>query len=179
MTSLVALDPSINSAGVAFFRDGVLWRCDRVTGKDYADVEDLGQRWNLVANRIAWQLRGIATCDVIVYERPQVYRGDRSEGDPNDLIGLAAIGASVAMALVSSGAAREVRTFTPAEWAKQTKKSKRASEAKTSARGLYVMSRLSKEEALLVPDQHDVIDAIGIGLHAEGRLGVRRSYSAT
>lgn len=174
---LFALDPSLLSAGCAVFRDGVLaeaWRHRPLfpfpTGDDPLAVGDRWQTWAQVIGN-AFLQRG--TGGTLVWERPQIYRASKSKGDPNDLIALAAIGNGVA-AHFRRGA---TMAPTPAQWTGQVKKATRGSAWK-SPRGMRIRSRLTPAELALVPDQHDVVDAVGLGLWALGRLEVTRVYSS-
>lgn len=177
MHVVFAVDPSVRSPGAALFVDTRLVRAGRVklVVKTYLSE---GERWQHVADQLDDWL-GTAVPSLIVYERPQVYAASKSKGDPNDLVPLAAIGAAV----VAMQCARrrinypEIMTPTPAEWIGQLPKMTRG-KALASPRAIRIMSRLSEAEKALVPDQHDAIDAVGLGLHALGRLGVRRVFTS-
>lgn len=110
--------------------------------------------------------------DVVAIEVPQVYTAVRAKGDPNQLLPLYGIGAAIGALLPNA----RIVEYRPAQWAGQLPKTTKHREAKQSLRGARIMSRLSETECLLVPDDHDVIDAIGIGLHHLGRLAPRRVY---
>lgn len=187
MTDLLALDPSVRSPGAAIFRDDVLIFAGKVTIKGTTGLWiHEGARWQYVIERIVdWaKEHDCIYPDMIVYERPQIYTASKSKGDPNDLIALAAIGAGVVahyQAVIwerypQSTKRINVSTPTPAQWAGQIPKATKGS-AKDSPRAQRIMSRLSPIELARVPNQHDALDAIGLGLHALGRLGIRRVYS--
>lgn len=162
--------------GVAVFRGGLLAHCARVTSLKI-DAEQDGARWLRVARDVEALLRTTGDAQIVshvIYERPQIYAASRSKGDPNNLIGLAGVGASIA-ALCSP---IEVLTPTPAQWCGQLPKTTKGS-AMTSPRAIRIMSRLDAAERLRVPDQHDVVDAVGLGLHALGRLEIRRAYASS
>lgn len=191
---LLAVDPSVRSPGAAFFMDNRLVACARVAIKDdqRVDVSE-GARWLGVATTIlAWAsgrgaLRGALT---LVYERPQIYTWAKGKGDPNDLIGLAGVGAALTGRLAALVPHFTVLTPKPDEWAGQISKvcpvckGKAKRKCKTcegsafrTPRGQRIMARLDAAERALVPDQHDALDAVGIGLFALGRYGVQRVYS--
>lgn len=166
---LLAVDPSVRSPGAAIFCDSVLVAVARIPCKRASDVSD-GQRWLDVATQIrAWV--GARQITSFIFEKPQIYTAFKSKGDPNDLIGLAGIGAALAGMLGVS-----VLSPTPAEWIGQLPKSTRGS-ALDSPRSQRIVSRLSPAELALVPDQHDAIDAVGLGLWALGRLKPHSVFS--
>lgn len=184
MSLLLAVDPGVRSPGAALFDGDRLVACDRVRIPEAYHGYAHGQRWLLVSRLIVeWaqvtlkQLCARVPIAAVVYERPQIYRMAKSQGaDPNDLPGLAAIGAGVAAFLNTLGLA-EVRSPLPAEWAMGTSKTKTGS-AWASVRGRRVRERLRPGEETLIPDQHDALDAAAIGLWAVGRFTRRRVYSA-
>ncbi len=184
MSDLLALDPSVRSPGAAIFRDGVLAFAGKVKiptmWKDLAE----GMRWQNVAEAVVkWaEEHDCVMPEKIIYERPQIYAAAKSKGDPNDLIALAAIGAAVVSWYSASNracavnvTARVVVTPTPAEWAGQIPKATKGN-AMNSPRAQRILSRLTELEISRMPNQHDSIDAVGLGLHALGRLGIRRNY---
>lgn len=173
---LFALDPSVRSAGCAGFVNGELraaWRHlpIRVELENGDDPVAVGRRWTIIARQIASEAARCGFDGGLVWERPQVYRASKSKGDPNDLIGLAAIGNGVAAAGTWHYG---VLAPTPAQWCGQVKKATKGSAWK-SPRGMRIKSRLTAAELALVPDQHDVVDAVGLGLWALERLEVRRA----
>ena len=178
MTTLLAVDPSVNSAGAAVYRDGVLMASARIT----CDVEGShGARCMAMAWRIAEWARA-ARPDIFAFEWPQIYAGSKQKTDPNDLPGLAGVGVGVAAYL----APRQVLSPTPAQWSGQVPKTVEAirkgkrvrvkpKDPWTTPRGIRVWERLSPAERMLVQAQHDVIDAVAIGLWCLGRFEVRRA----
>ena len=97
----------------------------------------------------------------IVIELPQVYAGSKSKGNPNDLIKLAYEAGRV----VGSAAAKVIK---PREWKGTIKKEVMLKRilSKLDDREL----RLLKGLGLPPSKEHNVVDAIGIGLWALGRL---------
>lgn len=177
---LLAVDPSIVSPGVALFRDGVLHAVARIRVPHFPRL-NVAERSLATADAIA----EICTSwggqpNTVAFEWPQIYTAAKSKGDPNDLIAMAAVdGALTAvlhLACIMRGVQLRVLCYKPAEWIGQLPKATRG-KASASPRAQRIYSRLTPAELALVPDQHDAIDSVGIGLHALGRLGVRRVYS--
>lgn len=165
------------------FREGVLVFAGKVKIPTmWKDLQE-GMRWQNVAEAIVLWARehDCIFVDTVVYERPQIYAAAKSKGDPNDLIALAAIGAAVACwyqrSRIQPNDRVLIQTPTPAQWAGQIPKATKGS-AIDSPRALRILSRLTDLEKSRVPNQHDAIDAIGLGLHALGRLGIRRVYTS-
>ncbi len=176
---LLAIDPSVRSSGVALFHvlEGKLLAAGRVTTKNDGG-DDESWRWLYMARTIQrWvdSMCAVGSLTGIVFERPQIYRASKSKGDPNDLIGLAGVAMAV-VGLFSQSLLVDVASYTPAEWCGALPKATRGS-AKASPRAKRILSRLSDRELALVPDQHDVIDAVGVGLHRLGRLEPIRVFS--
>lgn len=203
---LLAIDPGMNSPGVALFRD------DRSLATAHAlEIPDAwasrcpGERWLLVGNEIAaWTANaaGLAITGLtIVFEKPQWYAREKSKGDPNQLVGIAGV-AAVALGRLQPS---HVLSPVPGEWigqlpkvcpvckGKKTQKTvgsrgapgKRQvvvciacnSSAWGTPRGRRIKSRLTDSEFMRCPDQNDAIDAVGIGLWALGRLERQSVFS--
>lgn len=167
MSELLAIDPSIVSVGPALFRDERLVACGRIT--DPHPPSGRAARALSMAERVVqWLCEHTTSSEItLVVEWQQVYRATKSKGDPNDLIGMGFVSGAIAGLLSTPVAVLE---YTPAEWIGQLPKSTRHREAFTSPRGRLIMSRLSPAERALVPRYHDSVDAVGLGLHALGRL---------
>lgn len=177
---LLAVDPSIRSPGAALFRDGVLIAVARI-GVTRDMRHSHAQAALSAADAVAsWCTAVGGRPAILACEWPQIYTASKSKGDPNDLIAMAALNGALAAVMQIAAIMRrgsfEVRSFLPAEWIGQVPKATRG-KASASPRAMRIHSRLSPAELAIVPDQHDAIDAVGIGLHALGRLGVRRAYS--
>jgi hypothetical protein len=185
---LLAIDPGMNSPGVALFRTATLLAADRVfIPVEYASLSD-GARWLSVAREIARRAHECGCVTDVVFERPQWYARGKSKGDPNQLAGIAGVAANVT-GILSTYAPLRVMSPTPAEWIGQLPKTCRTCKAnkkkcpacKGSAwmtpRGQRIRSRLTDAELALVPDQNDAIDAVGLGLWALGRLTPRTVFS--
>jgi hypothetical protein len=183
---LLAIDPGMNSPGVALFVPNTPGQMLRHAARvaipaHYADLSD-GARWLHVALTIAAWARDRGVIHTVVFERPQWYARGKSKGDPNQLAGVAGVAANVTGILATHGMT-SVLSPTPAEWIGQVPKvcpvckgkaKKKCKECHGSAwetpRGRRIRSRLTSAELALVPDQNDAIDAVGLGLFALGRL---------
>lgn len=176
---LLSLDPSVRSPGVALFREGILVHAARVKLETRLGDLDEGPRWLGVADAIVRhveeQARGSGITRV-VYERPQIYRAAKSKGDPNDLIGLAAVGAGVAAFFAALNWDLVVSAPTPRDWAGSSKKATTGS-AFASPRAKRFLPHFSEEERALIPDQHDACDAAFLGAWHLGRAKLKRAYS--
>lgn len=180
---LLAVDPGLDSPGAALFRDSVLIAAADIIVPDLGTGVSHGQRALAAANAIvSWVLRLHAKVAVVAHEWPQIYAASKSKANPNNLIGMAAVDGAVdcAFALIAAqrGEQLEVRTFLPAEWAGQLPKDTHKGKYWSSPRGVRIWSRLSdSERAIAASVGHDAGDSVGIGLHALGRLGVRRALA--
>ena len=189
---ILALDPGMNSPGVAIFQEaskGLVAAGRVLVSWEFAELP-AGERWLRVAREIvAWFVsKTIPACAgaTIVFECPQWYQHGKSKGDPNQLVGIAGVAANVTGLLGPS----RILSPTPSEWVGQVPKvcptckgkaKKKCLDCRGSAwetpRGRRIRSRLSEAELALVPDQNDAIDAVGLGLWALGRLTPRTVYS--
>ncbi len=191
MSELVSVDPSINSVGAARWSDGVLIGSAQVRGLASVADKSTGVRCLAMAVEIhRWVNPTPAHFPLeLAFEWPQVYRAVKSKGDPNQLIGIAGVGSALAGIFAAQNRLANLLTPTPAEWIGQLPKvcpachgrrSKACKSCHGSAwetpRGRRIRSRLKPPELALVADQHDVIDAVGIGLYALGRLDVARVF---
>lgn len=125
-----------------------------------------------------WHDRTLVACGVsddvgsvqvhgnLVIEKPQIYRASKSKADPNDLITLAIqVGRYVERCI------GETTLVTPAEWKGQVKKDiiiPRILGCLTDSERAGVTS-ISK--GIAKGKVHNMVEAIGIGLHACGRMG--------
>lgn len=197
---LIALDPGVNSPGIAAFRAGDLIAVARVNTLALGTNFYEGARWLEVAKRLsAWvgKYAGGSERELeVVFECPQFYTRAKSKGDPNKLAGVLAVAANFT-GILSCRYGIDVFSPTPAEWIGQLSKvcpycngakgkgrgkaRVMCPECKGSAwntpRGRRIRSRLSPAELALVPDQNDAIDSVGIGLWHLGRLTPRSVLS--
>lgn len=174
MDDLLAIDPSIISPGVALFRDRVLVAADRLIVRS---TGNLAYRSLTCADRIAeWINARSDGPDAIAYEWPQIYARD-TPSTANSIVTMASVALAVTAACALGARARgieiDVGCYRPAEIWGQLPKCKAGSALK-SPRAKRILSRLSVDEQAAVPDQHDAVDAVGIGLHHLGRLGLRK-----
>ncbi len=185
---LLSTDPSIRGTAGALFRDGKLIAAAYVespaaTGRGPRECEIAAAAVN------EWAANAAAACgiftmrdwiDKLVCETPQIYTmGDnKTKGDPNLLLSLAGINASLATLHRHA----EVTHYTPFTWKQNTHKPKRVSD------GPYVistrlMSRLSDDEKAVfkwpgsAKEGYDVADAIAIGMFHLGRFERKRIFA--
>jgi len=150
---LKSVDPGLRTCGVALWRDGVLTRADLVLGSPKALGFDA---WYPMALAV-----GKHRSDELAIELPQVYTRGLSKGDPNDLIQLAVIVGMIA------DSHPMVSIYLPRQWKGQTPK---------DVMTRRIKGKLTDEElaCIVLPTQrslqHNVWDAIGIGLHHLERL---------
>jgi hypothetical protein len=136
----------------------------------------------------AWPAPSFAEPDALIYEWPKILTIGKSKGDPNDLVPMAAVGTALAAMLVSRLAA--MHTPWPSDWIgnipKQCPRCKRTPGARAckvchgsswkTPRGRLIEESLEPRERAIVNDQHDEIDAVGLGLWREKRLVLRRVF---
>lgn len=147
---LLAVDPGLN-AGWALFRLGKLVACGLYRGKHVAETVE------------AIQQDPFYDLDTLVVERPQAYSALKSKADPNDLITLAL----VAGAAIGAHGWHHLRTPSPAEWKGQTPKEIHHPRilAALAPAELEILELVKAPASL----QHNVRDAVGLGLWAHGR----------
>lgn len=160
MNYVLAVDPGLVVTGLAEFRCGILTEVDGVfsTAK-----QDWPTRLERIGNRVT---RFVAPKDGwIVMEWPQVYGQGGAKASPRALLDVAAAAGAVA---ASCGLTKCIRVK-PAEWKGQVPK---------ESHNERVLARLSQDEKAVFErwvlhgpaKENDVIDAIGIGLWAIGRM---------
>lgn len=152
MTTLLAIDTGLHECGTAYFVEGEL----RFTKPVKSDKKLKGPAAWL---GMAREINTMHSCDVLVIESQQVYRGALMRGDPNDLIQLAAVKG----AIIQRFAHLEGNIFAPkpSEWKGQVPK---------DVHHERILKRLSHEEQKLWPKNKNARDAIGLGLWKLGRL---------
>lgn len=159
---IIAVDPGKNT-GIAVF--GGVCPPERKRLDCAMLVEGTTRR---ILDALGGKGAGFMPGDTLVVEFPKVYAGGKAKGDPADLLELAAL----VGALEERGRLRDVgvKRYLPHEWKRQLDK------ATTKAR---VIERLTPEERQKIPDlpkskEHNVYDAIGIGLFHIGRFHPKR-----
>ncbi|MCP3104638.1 hypothetical protein LZ198_37820 [Myxococcus sp. K15C18031901] len=180
MRLLVALDPGLRECGVALFDldTGELLVAGMPTNFE-SKARGLAA-WASMATATAafvssflepLRAAGEAVAIVVVSECPQVYTAGKSKGDPNDLIELAGVVGRVAGAL---GATSE-RSVLPREW-KGTLNGDVMVERIKSRLDERPCEHLRVQLPRAQDKQHNVWDAVGIGLHVLGRLVPRKVF---
>jgi len=152
---LVAFDPAAHHVGWAAFREGRLASC----GLERKDPLSAGLEELAGALRVAHR---------VVVEVPQVYQQRGWEGDPNDLIDVALTAGRIAQAFDGQAPAEFVR---PHAWKSNVPKAvmlRRITESLDGAEQNVLHA--TKVPATLI---HNVVDAIGLGIWALGRLSKR------
>ncbi len=163
----VAVDPGVTNPAIAIFHNGVLKCAKRVKVPGAAAKLDRLERVRHIVQALAvevWDFTAGHTPGVIAVEYPQIYRAGKSKGDPNDLLGLAAIGGGLAATF-----GVEVISPLPAEWIGGIPKNT-TGDPWASPRGRVIGSRLTALERAFVVASHDALDAVGIGLKVLRRL---------
>ncbi len=163
---LLALDPGIRGCGVALFTEGRLVACDYVKnpvtkGDDFDAILAMGRA-------VLGRLQGYGPFDLIA-EYPRVYLAAKSKGDNNDLLPLVGVGAVVATFANSA-----VRVY-PASWKGQLPKDvcHARIRSRLDAAELVILEAAAKRAKSLA---HNMIDAVGIGLHHLGRFAPKKAW---
>lgn len=180
LCEFVSFDPAVRGgAGVALWREGQLVTATAI--KLPASEAPMGARCLAVAAlAAAWLDRQCAVrVAVLVFEWPQVYSVGKSKVPPASLVPLAGVGMALA-GILSCRGPLVVRTYLPAEWTPNAgTKSTKVREFETSMRTGRIRKRLSAAELAAIAGckSHDTMDAVGIGLHALGRLEPIRVFT--
>lgn len=147
---LVSIDPGVKHCGVA------LWDDDQLASAWLAKGPNWYQTAINVGRGINQHVPNIDRHDIVI-EKPQIYHQSRLKGDPNDLIDLAVFVGAVCMAVATG----DVRMYLPREWKGSTPKDVKIERIKKSL-SVEEHSRIDLPAPSL---QHNVFDAVGIGLH--------------
>lgn len=167
---LLAIDPGLRYPAIARFEDGVLVYASRVPiPRGITTHTPVLERCRAIAIALIGDYRP----DVVITEYPQIYVREKSKGDPNNLIPLAAIGACIAGLLPST----KIISPKPKDWTGNLPKSEEGNPW-DSPRGRRIWGRLSAEERVRVVPSHDAVDSVGIGLWYLGRFDRRRVYES-
>lgn len=181
---LVTLDPATDT-GAALFVNGTLRATALLRSKSKAGSGMLGtpiSRAEVVGTQLQdWLWThgpdfGVNEHRIlhVAYEWPQIYaRGSKSKtkGDPNNMLMLAAIATGAVLALRKVAHVQSAIPYKPADWIGQLPKDTDRP-ADESPRGQLIARNLYPHETVVARNQlqHDVWDAIGIGLFHLGRL---------
>lgn len=160
MTTVLSVDPGSKGLGWARWLDGQLI----MMGYSRSAAKDIEER--AIAHALA--IPG-PRVDVAVVERMTLYPGQsKSQAAANDLLDLQLIGGYVAGACLGLGG--RLKAVRPSEWKGQVPK---------EIMGRRIVSRLHQVEAerltfalekIPASLQHNLLDAVGIGLAFLGRL---------
>lgn len=148
MTDVLSIDPGVHRVGLALFEDQGLAFAAMFPVPDGPFDYPRAPR--------------------VLLEVPRIYPASRQKGDPNDLLALARIVGRLQEHYLAAGA--DVELVEPRTW-----KGTLPKEAMTER----IRGRLSAAERARVAPvarslEHNVLDAVGIGLHALGRLSPRK-----
>lgn len=171
MKQIVAVDPGLNACGVALLNEHGYVTNAALVKNEVGSSNPLPERWEGMALAVAAY---VATTSkvyadrLLAIEMPKIYPASRQEGDPNDIVRLAGVTATIcALSLAVNR-----RLLYPRDW-KGTLDGDEFIER-------WIKPRLFPREhdAIELPTaaglQHNVYDAIGIGLHVVGRLEPKR-----
>lgn len=146
---LLSVDPGVKACGMAVWQDGQLlsasMESDLCCFPGFVTLHSL-------CYKVDW----------LAIEKPQVYRQSRLKGDPNDLIDVAIVVGQV-MARVD----RPADLYRPRDW-------KGTVDKNVMCRRIESRLDVNERASVWLPKakslQHNVWDAIGIGLHHLKRL---------
>lgn len=166
---VLCIDPGIRGSGAALFSS---------TGKQLvraAYVKSPARAGNGPAECLsmahaikAWCVFYGVDCspERLVVEWPRVYTTSKMQGDPNDLLGLVGVDCALAGLLCVP-----VERYFPDEWKGQAPKEVMNERVKLRL-SADELARIDAPASLL----HNVLDAVGIGLHYLGRLQRTRVF---
>lgn len=167
---LVSIDPGVRSCGVA------LWgHDDQLISAGLAwsvyPLEEGANAWvAMVIGVERWIYTVPSTLPVeIAIEFPRIYPAAHQKGDQNDLLELAAVVGGIVARLGLCGTRERVY---PRDW----KGTIDADDMITRVQQRITPAEYGRVELPAKSLQHNVWDAVGIGLHRLGRLAPRRIY---
>jgi len=169
---ILAVDPGITCTGMAGFLKGKLVYSTGIRPlKPINNLDSIRK----IADQIVllWEERigGLKYPETVVIEKPQIYQQAYLKGDPNDLVPLAILGGVLWERLQP----KNIIFPLPKEW-----KSGNIDKAVQSNRTRQTLSDIEieilKDDLEKVPErfQHNMYDAIGIGLWATKKRGDRK-----
>ena len=158
---ICAIDPGLRHCGVSLFSvgGGLLW-ADLVKSPNEKDFGPAA--WKAMAAEVAKSVTRPVMPHTLIIEVPRVYSAAKQKGDQNDLIQLAgvvgAISAHFGVGLY----------YYPHEWKGQMDK---------TAMNLRVLEAIQPGEMKnLLSQNHNVLDAVGIGLHWFRRINQKKVF---
>lgn len=151
----MGIDPGLRHCGVALLRAGNVPLAGLVKNPER---EARGPMAHLkMAEAVSKQLRawGVPFADMsLAIEYPRIYpHSDQQKGDLNDIVELG----GVVSAIVSWLAVEDVQVFYPQDWKAQVPKK-------------VMTERIKKRAPWCESKDHNVLDAVGIGLFALGQM---------
>lgn len=171
MTTLLAVDPGIRHCGCAVFKDGILVRCwlaenSLTRGNGFHEMVSMAR-----AVQVGAPLPDRGGNEVAI-EHMQAYGAGKGGGPTKDLFPLVGVGAAVAALLPEALA----YTYLPREWKGALSKDRH------QPRILAALKDCEKPivdgmREVVGAKAHNVIDAVGIGLHHLGRLKPKRALA--
>jgi len=165
MSLLYAIDPGLRHCGLAVFNLEAKVLNFACLVRNFSK-EDGPNAWKGMSKAVI-TASAANVGDFAVFEFPRVYQGGKQKGDPADLMELAAVVGSLAARYEKKGV--ESQRYFPHEWKKQMTKEM------TQVR---ILERLSKDEAKRVEKaDHNIFDAVGIGLFHLGRFNPKKVYA--
>jgi hypothetical protein len=156
---ILSVDPGVKHVGLALWDDGELQRAWLAKTELPAICQDISDHTSPLF------------LEEVVVERMQIYPGMRLRGDPNDLVSVTIVGAEL-VGMLRAGLRFPwpgmIATYVyPRSWKGNLKK---------NAHHPRIMAALSQEEISMIELPrakalaHNIIDAVGLGLHKLGRM---------
>jgi hypothetical protein len=154
MSTMLVVDPGKTSCGLAAFYNAKLVRCAFISEESQAQMITAAVEW-----------AQFDSYDRVVTEGQQVYPGARS--NPNDLIPLAYVAGAITGCLIGGAGMYKSEIILPRVWTNGIPKDIRTSRVLAA----LTPSELDifKESKCIKSKQHNILDAIGLGLYAVGR----------
>ena len=155
MSAAVTIDPGVRDVGIAVWDDDAELR--------HAMLVRAGRSsWPALAVQVAAAVESyyLDITDVVI-EKPQVYTQNKLKGDPNALITLAMSAGGIVVAILNQFPDVKVTELLPRDWKGQPPKE--ISTARTKK--LLTPAEHAQIDLPIKSLQHNVWDAIGIGLH--------------
>lgn len=178
----LAIDPGISKMGAALGIDATKSLEWAGLVRNLPSKASTPSRARDMADELARRLPcALLQVERIVFEWPQVYQGSAQKGDPNDLLGLAAVCGAIAERFSEV----DIVTRLPREWkgqlpanvcARRVADALRESEwAAFENWGVFMTDLLKAEKARkeIGGSAHNTADAVGILLHHYGRVNQR------